>query len=85
MVTNLKLTDHAYSDHKMLEFLVKEKTHPSIQEPVRMRDQSKYNKESLMEKLNNEDWTCTRNDSQSFYNWLESKIVNLNVLLLRTQ
>ena len=38
MVTNLKLTDHAYSDHKMLEFLVKEKTHPSIQEPVRMRD-----------------------------------------------
>ena len=30
-----------------------------------------------MEKLICEDWTCERNDVQSFLNWMEIKLINI--------
>ena len=77
MISKIKLSDYAYGDHKMLVFMLTKKKNTPKGDPIRKRNWTKYNKETLMVKLSSEDWTCDRNDVQSFFNWMESKLINI--------
>ena len=46
-------------------------------DPIIKRNWTKYIKDSLLAKLSNEDWTCNRSGVQPYFNWMESKIIDI--------
>ena len=67
---------------RALVFLCDSSVHPNLtisntislqkQELAIMRNWYLYSKEALRQNIEQEDWTCTIEDSQSYYNLLES-------------
>ena len=73
----LKLSEPHFGDHKLLTFLIKQKQNIRHDDPIIRRNWTNYSKAHLIEKLNNEDWCCNRNDVQSYFNWMESQLINI--------
>ena len=77
MINQLKMSEPIFGDHKLITFVLPriEKTNQSNE--TRKRTWLKYSKERLLEKLSTEDWNSTRTDVQSYFNWMETKLINI--------
>ena len=85
LICQLKLSEPHFGDHKLITFLFKHKQYTTQNDPIIRRNWSNYSKESLMEKISNEDWNSDRNEVQSYFNWMESKLVNIIDILAPVQ
>ena len=75
LIQQLKLTEPHFGDHKLLTFQLYQQQNIKQVEPIIKRNWTRYTKDHLTEKLSNEDWNCERKDAQSYFNWMESKLI----------
>ena len=76
-VQRLHYSSEAYSDYLLIKFnlLVNENTEQTL--PIYKRSWYGYSKEKLCEELGKVDWTCERDDPQSYYDWLENEMLKV--------
>ena len=74
-IQRLTFSNEAYSDHLLIMFSVKTTEVTPHTKTLFKRQWYGYTKEVLCEELSKVDWTCDRDDPQSYYDWLENEIL----------
>ena len=70
-------SNEAFSDHSLIMFNVNDsiEIHPTA--ISHKRSWFKYSSQLLREELSKVNWQCDRQDTQSYYNWLENELLKV--------